>query len=654
MSRDDSSMDKAAEGFASTYLLYLILVPLLVLGGIILVWAVGGSSSRPTNNSGGPARAEENNVEMARQTLTRQTDLNSCRSALQQINTELSEKSTLRPPPLTQEQKDWLRKHINLDEKELAEIESGHYTLLDGHHLERCFLMRDAARALEIESRRDGAEGSGEKPLDQAARAFAWVMRQVRLRERDGEAIPVTFALRRGWGNAAERALIFLALLEQLGDPSAPNPELLGCLLQAPDDSGRMRLWACGVVIGDSKDVYLFDPRLGLPLPGANGQGIATLAEVRQHPEILAQLNADEKQRYDVTAEQVKAAQALLVYPLSAFAPRMRHLQETVLAPAVRVRLGVDPAKGRERLTAAGAETQMPRDKITLLYHFLPARESGAETMPPGDPRAMSRMYRFMQEIVPRSAFPPQFGNNPNFPLDSDLGRQIWQQFTAPFLKSMLEPGQSRDLLLRGRYSAAEPELVKEREYWRDQQKQRANAANLEQKVQAWINQATHEYALKLTATDPREREEAEQKINALWDERHIAPVYALLFSAVAEARNPEVSYQLALCSQEQAEQLQARLDRRGPAREAAEQEKVQQAWQDARDAWKQYEEDYPNHADRAAARRLRGRAEAMLGDWKAAIASWKDLPGSPTALEKLAALYLARQLEQQHAQKDN
>jgi hypothetical protein len=247
-------------------------------------------------------------------------------------------------------------------------------------------------------------------------------------------------------------------------------------------------------------------------------------------------------------------------------------------------------------------------------------------------------------------AFPSQFRNNRNFPIDSDLGRRVQDSFAAPFIRPTLDPGQSRDLLLRGRYSAAEPELVKERETLRDQQKERANAADLERRAGEWVNQAANLYAQLLQA-GPQEREAAKQRVNAIWNDPSARPVYALLFSAVAEARNPEVSYQLGLCSQEQAELLQARLDLQKRARGvAAEDDKTQQAWQDARSAWKQYEEDYPKHVDRAAARLLRGRAEAMLGDWKHAVASWKKLSDSMTDLEKLAALYLARQLEKQHA----
>src|SRR5262249_32083455 len=163
---------------------------------------------------------------------------------------------------------------------------------------------------------------------------------------------------------------------------------------------------------------------------------------------------------------------------------------------------------------------------------------------------------------------------------------------------------------------------------------------------------AIGEYATLLRARDAAEREAAEQRVKALWGERNAEPIFLLLFGAIATARNPEVTYLLGLCSQEQAEHLQARVDlqqRAGgtPDPSDVDVKKAKQAWQDALSTWTQYREDSPKHAAAAAARRLRGRAESMLGDRAAAIASWKDLSGPMTDLEKLASLYQARQLEQ-------
>jgi hypothetical protein len=629
----------------------------LVLAFVGYFFFQGGSSPTTTKRaSSGPVQTNESGVETARQGLSRQTDLNACRSALQQINTEMGEKASLHPPALTKQQKDWLRDELHLDKEELGEVESSHYTRLDNHHLFRCFLMRDAANALEIKGVRGQAGGQAvrEKPLDQAVRTFAWVMREVRLRPEEGEASPRSFVLRRGWGNALERALVFLAMLEQFGEADAPQPELLGFLLEVPNGRGGMNLWTCGVVIGDGKDVYLFDPHLGLPLPGPDGEGVATLAQARAKSEILAQLNVDEKNRYPVTREQAQAAQAQLVCPLSALSPRMRYLQDKLLAPAVRVRLARDAVKDAERIKSAcsaGAAkptpVQLAKDKCTLLRRFLPPDEGGADTT--------SRAQRFQFELVPWNALPAVFQDERLFPRKSAMGMQVLALFAASFVTPIMEPGCARDLLLRGRYGSAVEKLVSERATWRSAVEQRANSEYLQEQFQTWLDEATRVYANLARAKSSQEREQAEKQVSKLWTGRSSLAVHVLLNSAAASARSPEVDYQLGLCSQEQAEQTQARLDLQAQAGVkpfASDVENARKNWQLALDNWKRFEEDYPTHPDVAAARRLRGRAEAMLGDHKAAIASWKNVSGCRTELEKLASLYLAQQWQKKHGSK--
>ncbi len=637
------------------YAIWIWISPLILFFLIVLLYYLFvGSSPTVTNTTSGPRPVEENNLETARQSLTRQTDLNTCRSVLQEINSALGQKPALRPPAVTEEQTEWLRKNAGLDEGELKEIDSPNYTRLDGHHLERCFLLRDAVRALEVKGIKSGGQAVTETPLDQATRAFAWAVRQVRLGEHEGQAVPPAFTLRRGWGRPFERALVFLAMLEQFGDAEAARPDVLGCLLYVPGErEGRMRFWACGVILGEGKDVYLFDPRLGLPLPGPKGQGVATLAQVRKQPDVLAQLNLDEKHRYDVTGEQAKNAHALLVCPLSSLSPRMRHLQEKLLVPTVRIRLAVDPAKELDRLQAGcdsdGVKTHVELAKLDvgLLRRFLPADEGGAGG---GGSRTMSPKDRFTFDMVPWAAYPSQLQDDPRLPPDNVLSQRLRGLFAATFITPMLNPGQSRDLLLRGRYSSATRELVSELDRWRDQRKQRANAGNLEPKIGPWVDEMFDAYAKQLQAKSSAERDEAERRVKELWKEQRAAPVYLSLFSAAGEARIPEVIYQLGLCSQEQAEELQARLDLQsrttGGARRPSDVEKAHQAWQDALGTWKQLEESGPlAHPARTAVHRMRGRAHAMLGDTKAAAATWTNLPDTATELEKLAALYQARQL---------
>lgn len=635
----------------------------VVVGFVVFL---GGPASSTTKSASGPAQTDESRVETARQGLSRQTDLNACRSALQQINTELGEKAASRPPALTNEQKDWLRANLQLDRDELSEVESSHYTRLDQEYLFGCFLMRDAAASAVVKGVRSktGGQTVREKPLDQAVRAFAWVMREVRLRSQEGEAAPPSFVVRRGWGSGLERALVFLALLEQLGDPDADQPELLGFLLQVPDGEGRMRLWACGVVDGGGNEVYLFDPSLGLPLPGPKGEGVATLAQAREQADILAQLNTDKKYRYPVTKEQARSAQAQLVCPLSALSPRMRFLQDKLLAPAVRVRLGRDPAKERDRVGAAcsagvekAAPVQLAKDKCTLLRRFLATDKDGAETA--------SQEQRFQLALVPWNALHPVFQDEQLFPRKTPLGMRVLSQFASPFIVPTMEAGQPRDLLLRGRYLSAEQKLVGERDTWRSALAMRANSGDLQQQFRKWVDDAHRDYAKLLHAKTAEERQQLEQQVDKLWGGQTGLPVVVLLNSSVAAARNPEVEYQLGLCSQEQAEQLQARLDLRktagnaptkpeNKASQSHDERKTQDAWLKALDKWRRFEEDYPTHPDVAAALRLRGRAESMLGDHKAAIASCKKIAELRTSdLEKLAALYLAQQEQKQHAEKD-
>jgi len=674
MHEDHSSeVDFGERYFLNMRILAVAGIGIVVLAIVGFLFFLIGSPPPTTTRTNSPVQANESGIETARQTLARQTDLNACRSALQQINSAMGEKSAMRPPALTKEQKDWLRANLPLSAEEWSEIESSHYTRLDHQHLFHCFLMRDAVSALEIKGVRSkaGEPAVREKPLDQAVRIFAWVMREVRLRPEQEETAPPSFVVRRGWGTALERALIFLAMLEQVGEPDAPQSELLGFLLQVPfsergkEGEGDLRLWTCGVVIGDSKEVYLFDPYLGLPLPGPNGKGVATLAQVREQPEILAQLNVSKEYRYPVTKEQVWAAQAQLICPLSALAPRMRFLQDKLLGPAVRVRLASDAAKDMERIQAACSagpvlppipaarkgdkrRVQIPKDKCTLLRRFLPVDEGGADTT--------SREQRFHLALVPWNALPAVFQDERLFPKQSALGQQVLALFANPFIAPTMEPGQPRDLLLRGRYGSAVEKLVSERDVWRRTLEQRANMSDWQEQFQAWLNEATRVYANLVRAKSSAEREQAEKQVQKLWGERSSFPVRILLHSAAAAVRTPEVAYQLGLCSHEQAEQLQARLDlqaQAGLTPHPMDVEKAHSAWQNAVEKWKSFEEDYPTHLDKAAARRLRGWAEAKLGEHQAAIASWKNVSDCPTELEKLASLYLAQQWEKQHGNKE-
>jgi hypothetical protein len=688
-----------------------------------------GISTPPTAGPGKAGGPGDNALEAARSALAKDTDLSTCRSALQQINTHLGRDPGPRPPARDPAEKERLRARFGLDDGEQAEVDSGTYTLLDGHYLDCCFLLRDAADSLDVKA--PGAAGGGPAlrpaPLDRAAAAFAWVVRQVRLQDptvrlRDvpgGDVVPPAFVLRRGWGTALERALVFLALLEQVGHGGGEDAGLVGCLVLRPGTGpAGQRLWACGVAARDPKalpglsastvgllatppgpgpvlaasallpgrtdpSLYLLDPRLGLPLPGPGGQGVATLAAARTDPAVLAQLTTDPRHPYDVTAEQARAAEVYQVCPLSGLAPRMGTLQDQLLPPAVRVRLAADPDADRKRLKAAagapggpGAEVRVWQEGTGLLRRFLPPDEGGVDPVHPfplreltgfttrDDPAVvqMQRRQLFVVTLAPWAAFPPLFRNPDPFRFDIGLGRRVHDFFLHPFVQAALEPGGPRDLVLRGRFTKAAPELVQELERRQQQlNRLRAAAPALGKEIRAWVERAEHAYA-DLERAQRRNAPEAvaaaDKAVEDLWKEQEAEPVYTLLLGALAGPRSAEGTYLLALCKHEQAERLQARLHLAarvpGVARHETDVHQAHNAWKDARGWWTRFGEEYASHpslaAESAAARRLLGRAQAMLGDREAAVASWRNPSGALTPLEKTAALYRVQRLAKRHA----
>src|SRR5262249_487361 len=96
-----------------------------------------------------------------------------------------------------------------------------------------------------------------------------------------------------------------------------------------------------------------FDHRLGVPIPGVGGKGVATLAQVRDQPELLRALTVREEFPYDATPEQAASAEVQLVLPLSALSRRMELMQKPLLGPSVKGSLSVDPRAEIDRFKRA-------------------------------------------------------------------------------------------------------------------------------------------------------------------------------------------------------------------------------------------------------------------------------------------------------------
>jgi hypothetical protein len=392
---------------------------------------------------------------------------------------------------------------------------------------------------------------------------------------------------------------------------------------------------------------------------------VATLAEARGDAAVLKQLSVGAGPAYPVTAEQARGAQLHLVCPLSALAPRMRHLEEALLPPAVRVRLAVDVRGDAERLRkAAGPDAPLvafqdpfavgrETDGAGLLRRFLPTEEGGTDASKP-----INRRGAFEAALVPLEALPPLFADPDKFPPNVGLGGLLHNRFESFFTDSVLQPGRPRDNMLRGHFDKAAPALVDEKDLFQRRQGLTAREENLEERVNEWVDkQALPAYQDYQKAVEDLKRHrgdaqaaavaQAERRIAEVWGGKEAVPARILIDAAAAGPRLAEITWLLALCKHEQAEQPQARIDaarRRGAAPDAADVEAAAAAWPDAVVWWRAYLDNHPGAPGRVEARRHLARALAALGQRDVALRLLEDTSDARPA-DKVAMRYLAARL---------
>jgi hypothetical protein len=153
-----------------------------------------------------------------------------------------------------------------------------------------------------------------------------------------------------GQGDAIERGRVFSQLAFQRSIPVV----WLGKEPIQPGDPNR--LWCLAVPIGDQ--LYLFDPRLGLPIPGPGGVGIATLAQAKRDSSVLRRARLPGQFDYAVTAADLDPLVAWLdVEPIS-LAKSMQRLEGQLIGD-LRMRLAADPKLMAETVQAADAKLQV-------------------------------------------------------------------------------------------------------------------------------------------------------------------------------------------------------------------------------------------------------------------------------------------------------
>lgn len=341
---------------------------------------------------------------------------------------------------LTAAERKYLSNDVHLTAAEITDLEASEFRPADAHYLDECYLLRDAAQALE--------SAALDTPEKQARALFGWTTRNVLLHEAVDSWIPPAFTLRRGYGSALERSLVYLALLRQ--------QKLDGCLIVVPDSEPLQFL--IGVLDAKSSSVLLFDARLGLPVAGKDGKSIATLKDALADPKLLEPAR--------ITPEQAKKLEAWLVCPYHALSPRMQELQEQ-LGRLDRVALYQNPlalAQEMGKLTEIPVKAWNPPAQVLpspprkgvggddlansptrCLNLFLPKSEGGLD--------AGARTVLFQQSRLPMGSFMVNLGQiNVTRQYPSAVVFRRLSDIAVSFLvKCDLQP---RELYLHGQYEA--------------------------------------------------------------------------------------------------------------------------------------------------------------------------------------------------------
>jgi hypothetical protein len=199
----------------------------------------------------------------------------------------------------------------------------------DGRLLQEAVWLRDVGRWTQGDS------------FDDAKRAtalFDWIVRNVQL-DPDSAAKPYRpwEVLLYGHGTAEQRAWVFALMARQLG---------LDVVVLEIKNEAKSTFWLPALFANGN--LYLFDARLGLPIPGKDGQGVATLAELQADPALLRQLDLDDA-TYPVTADQLKQVTAHAVADTFDLSRRAAAI-ESKLSGDDRLALTVSPTAIAEKL----------------------------------------------------------------------------------------------------------------------------------------------------------------------------------------------------------------------------------------------------------------------------------------------------------------
>ena len=210
-----------------------------------------------------------------------------------------------------------------LSAEELKRIEGDRFLPRDGRHVRDCLWCK---KTVEFTLR------AAHRELDRVVSLFYYVVRNVDLIGTPQSPVPLTpfGAMMFGKGTPEQRAWIFAEFLRQMRmDSVILKPQASAGDTNAPSTDDR---WLIGVILQDG--VYLFDTRLGLPVPSKTDDTHsplihrpATLAEVRKDPTVLKALDLDSSNPYPLTSQDLQDVRVELIGNTGYWSARMHAFQ---------------------------------------------------------------------------------------------------------------------------------------------------------------------------------------------------------------------------------------------------------------------------------------------------------------------------------------
>lgn len=204
-------------------------------------------------------------------------------------------------------------------------LRDGTFAEWEGRLLEQAVWCRDIAQ---------WARGDALSDLDAVTSLFDWTVRNVQLDPSGDGPTNISHpwqALVYGHGTAEHRAWVFAELCRQQGIDAV-------VLQSAARADGKPAPLLVGALVDGQ--LYLFDPQLGLPIPGA-ATAVATLAEAAENDALLRALDVSADQAYPLTAAQLDNVDALIVASPLQLARRSARL-EAALEGEEFVKLAAD------------------------------------------------------------------------------------------------------------------------------------------------------------------------------------------------------------------------------------------------------------------------------------------------------------------------